>query len=58
MGHKLGPLIANCHCVIIMGAGLSAEDLGLESPLCRYQLTKYAVSQNVRAVPEPCHGGL
>ena len=33
-GHMLGPLIANCHSVILMGAGLSAEDLGFESPLC------------------------
>ena len=29
------------HCgVILIGAGLSAEDLGFESPLCRYQHPK------------------
>ena len=39
-GQKLGPFIAN-HCgVNLMGAGLSAEDLGFESPLCRYQTTQ------------------
>ena len=38
-GHKLGPLIANRRSVILMGAGLSADDLEFESPLGRYQLT-------------------
>ena len=33
-GHKLGPLIANRCGVILMGTGLSVEDLGFESPLC------------------------
>ena len=55
-GYKLGPLIANCHSVILKGAGLSAGDLGFESPLCRYQLTKYPVRPNVGGVPGPCHG--
>ena len=40
-GHKFGPHIANCRSVILMGAGLSADDLEFESLLCRYQLTKY-----------------
>ena len=26
--------------------------------MCQYQLTKYAVSRNVRAAPGPCCGGL
>ena len=34
-----------------MGAGLSAEDFGLESPQGRYQLTKYTDSQNIRITP-------
>ena len=55
---KLSPLIANHPSIILMGAGLSAEDLGFESTLCRYQLTKYAVSRNVGAAPGPCRGGL
>ena len=53
-GHKLGPLIANRRSIILMGAGLLAEDLGVKSPLCRYQLTKYADSQNMGAAPGPC----
>ena len=43
-GHKLGPLIANRSSVILMGAGLSADDLEFESLLGRYQLTKYTDS--------------
>ena len=43
-GHKLGPLIVNRHSIILIGTGLSAEDFGLESPLGRYQLIKYADS--------------
>ena len=39
-----------------MGAGLPVKDLGFESPLCWYQLTKYPVRQNVGAVPGPCCG--
>ena len=27
-------LLSNCHSIILMGAGLSAEDLGFESRLC------------------------
>ena len=55
---KLGPLIANCHSVILMGAGVSAEDLGFESPLCRIPTHKVAGRQNVGAEPGPCGGGL
>ena len=39
-GHKLGPLIANYHSVILMGAGLPVDDLWFESALYQYQLTK------------------
>ena len=51
-------VFAYCHSLILMGAGLSTQDFGLESPICRYQLTKYPVRQNMGAVPGPCHGGL
>ena len=34
-----------------MGAGLSAENFGLESPQGRHQLTKYTDSQNMRITP-------
>ena len=34
-----------------MGAGLSAEEFGLESQQSRYQLTKYTDSQNMRITP-------
>ena len=54
----LGPLIANYHSVILMGAGLSVGDLEFMSPLCPYQLTKYSVRRNVGAAPGPCHGDL
>ena len=53
----MGLLIANRCGVILMDAGLSAEDLGFKS-LCQYQLTKYVVSQNMRAVTGPFRGGL
>ena len=39
-----------------MGAGLPAEDLGFKSPLCRYQLTKYLVRQNVGLHLDPVVG--
>ena len=57
-GHKLGPLMANCHSVILMGAGLPADDLGFESPLCQQPTHKVAGRQNVGAAPGPCGGGL
>ena len=57
-GHKLGPLIANRRSVILMGAGLSADDLEFESLLGRYQLTKYADSRNSGIAPGPCHEGM
>ena len=41
-----------------MGAGLSAEEFGLESQLGRYQLTKYADSQNMGITSKPYHKGL
>ena len=41
-----------------MGAGLSAEDFGLESPQGQYQLTKYTGSQNMRITPGPYYKGL
>ena len=44
-------LIANQPSIIIMGAGWSAEEFGLESPQGRYQLTKYTDSQNMRITP-------
>ena len=34
-----------------MGAGLSAEEFGLDSQQSRYQLTKYTDSQNIRITP-------
>ena len=34
-----------------MGAGLSAEDFGLESPQGQYQLTKYTGGQDMRITP-------
>ena len=34
-----------------MGAGLSAEDFGLESPQGQYQLTKYTGGQDMRIMP-------
>ena len=55
-GHKLGPLIANCLGVILRGAGLSAEDLGFESLLCQYQLTKCVVNLNVGLCLDPVIG--
>ena len=50
--------LKNCHSVILMGAGLPAEDLGFESPLCQKPTHKVARRQNVVAVPGPCGGGL
>ena len=41
-----------------MGAGLSAEEFGLESQQSRYQLTKYTDSQNMRITPGPYYKGL
>ena len=57
-GPKLSPLIANHPSIILMGASLSAKDFGLESPLGRYQLTKYTDSQNMGITPGPYHKGL
>ena len=57
-GPMLSPLIANHPSIILMGAGLSAEDFGLGSPLGQYQLTKYADSQNMGITSKPCHKGL
>ena len=41
-----------------MGAGLPAEDLGFESPLCQKPTHKVAGRQNMGAAPGPCGGGL
>ena len=41
-----------------MGAGLSAEEFGLESPQGRYQLTQYTDSQNMRITPGLYYKGL
>ena len=56
--HKFGPLIDNFYSVILMGAGLLAEYLGLEFPLCQQPTHKVAGRRNVGAAPEPYGGGL
>ena len=39
-----------------MGAGLPAEDLGFESPLCRHQHTKYPGGETCGLRPDPVVG--